>query len=474
MKGSKLYMIFLFIFLALVFLAEYMAPHKFSWKATYDKNDKEPFGSYVFDDILSSSIDQYSVSNKTFYQLLQEDSTLSAHAFLLTESYMHFNETDIEYLYKLIHLGNQVMICTDNFPYTLEDTLCFETSYKSYIPSFEYYIREKDKVRDSIFFGTDTLNPEYIFEVYPQMHPINIIEGKQKWNYSETLSTTPPPMKALPEDSSDPDISQTDSLLADTLNPGIEEYLALNDTFPEDSIIEESTRLEFFPINCDSSQIVVWDNKNQPLAIRTFIGKGEIILVSTPLMFTNYGILDHNNASYAFQLLSYMKGKPLVRIEAYGKHTGEARTPLRYILSEPPLRWAIFSIFTLLILFMIFTAKRRQRIIPVIKTPPNRTFGFMELISNLYYQRHNNGEMLKMKHMYFCAEVKNLIGVDLQENIPDESDFKRLAEKTGIEKEITATLLKNIQMALYRSQADDLQLKQYIDGMNDILRALKT
>lgn len=499
-------MIFLFAFLMLVFLAEYMAPHKFSWKPTYDKNDKEPFGSYVFDDILSSSIDDYTVSDKTFYQLVQEDSTISSHAFLLTENYLYFNETDIEYLYKLIHLGNQVMICTDNFPYTLEDTLCFETSYGgSYIPSFEYYIKREERIRDSIFFGTDTLSPECIFKVYPQIHPISIVEGKHKWHYSENDHSTTPGMKASPADTLNPDTTSVNEFEKNEagLNPedhfpdsgnneiiyNNDEYYEITDSSEEmilviDSaisdellLIDDSTeyisKSEFFPINCDSSQILVWDNKNQPLVIRVFIGNGEIILVSTPLMFTNYGMLDGSNASYAFRLLSCMKGKPLTRIEAYGSHSSQSGTPLRYVLSEPPLRWTIYSILILLMLFMIFTAKRRQRIIPVVKTPPNRTFGFMELISNLYYQKHDNGEILKMKHMYFCAEVKSLIGIDLQENIPDESDYKRLMEKTGLEQDFLGSLLKNIQMAVYRSEVNDLQLKQYIDGMNDILHALK-
>jgi hypothetical protein len=169
-----------------------------------------------------------------------------------------------------------------------------------------------------------------------------------------------------------------------------------------------------------------------------------------------------------------MDDRPLTRIEAYGKHSGKATTPLRYVLSEPPLKWAIYSMLILLILFMVFTAKRRQRIIPVVKAPANRTFGFMQLISNLYYQKHENGEILKMKHLYFCAEIKRLIGVDLQEGIPDDTAYTRLSEKTGMDKEVLRTLIKNTGMAIYRSDASDIQLKEYIDGMNDILHALKS
>ena len=410
MKGSRLYMMMLLAFIVLVFIFEYMSPHKFSWNPTYDKNDKEPFGSYVFDDIMSSSVDNYSVANKTFYQILNEDSTISQHAFLLTEGRLQFTETDIEYLYRLIHLGNQIMICTGNFPYNLEDTLRFEVGYGEYFPSFIKYVSETP-VRDSIFFGTDTLNYEQLYEVYPQMHPVSLVTGKTKV-------------------------------------------------------------YEFMPINCDSMEVLVCNNKNEPLVIRAFIGKGEIFLVSTPLMFTNYGMLDRSNASYAFRLLSYMKSKPLMRIEAYGDHNKNNKTPLRYILSEPPLRWAIYFAMALLLSFMFFAAKRRQRVIPVVNTPSNRSIEFMQLISNLYYQKHNNTEILKMKYNYFCAEVKNLTGVDLRENIPTESDYRRLTEKTGLEIDFIRDLMKNIQMSFYRSEVSDIELKQYINDMNKILKQL--
>jgi hypothetical protein len=387
-----------------------MSPREFIWTPTFDKNDKEPFGSYVFDDVVSSSINNYTITNMTFYQIMQEaDSFPSPHAFLITENHINFNETDIKYLYQLIHAGNQIMICSNNFSYVLEDTLGFKIEYDNFLPNIKRYINDASKQRDSIFSGTDTLNSTHIYHVYPQMHPVYIVGEKH----------------------------------------------------------------EHF-LNCDSSETLVWNHKNKPLAIRAFIGKGELFLVSTPLMFTNYGVLDENNASYTFRLLSYMKDKPLVRTEAYGKHSEKSGSPLRYVLSEPPLRWATYSILSLLVLFMIFTAKRRQRVIPVIKTPPNRTFGFMQLISNLYYQKHDNREILKLKHLYFCAEVKRFTGIDLQDDVPGETAYTRLSEKTGINKDLLRTLINNIHKGLYSSGLHDPELKQCIDGMNDILQAFKT
>ena len=477
MKGSRLYLIVLFAFLMIVFLFEYMSPHKFVWTPTYDKNDKEPFGSYVFDDVLSSSIEDYSVTNKTLYQILQEDSTISQHAFLLTEERLTFSEVDIESLYKLIHLGNQVMICTRDFPYSLEDTLCFEVEYKNYYPPLNVYIQEQ-RNRDSIFFGVDTLNPEYIFEIYPYFHPVSITTGKSKWIKTIDDETTPDNKNFIDDDKAIEDnmvIENEEDLNNET---NIRDEMDTDYEINEDTIIKtvntETGKRQFVPINCDSMKVLVWNNKNEPLVIHTFLGKGELFLVTTPLMFTNYGILDGNNASYAFRLLSYMKDKPLFRIEAYGKHGDKPQTPLRYVLSEPPLRWALYSTIILLISFMAFASRRRQRIIPVVNAPPNRSLEFMQLISNLYYQKHNNGEILKMKHTYFCAEVKSLIGIDIQENATNEQEYKRLTEKTGLEFDYIRGLLKNIQMALFKPEVDDIQLKQYIDGMSHLLKVLKS
>ena len=471
MKGNRLFEFFIYAIIINVVLYEYIVPHKFIWKPTFDKYDKEPFGSYVFDDVLSSSIDDYSVTDKTFYQIIHEDSTISQHAFLITEAELSFLDIDIESLYKLIHLGNQVMICTDKFPITLKDTLCFETTYAHSFQSLGVYIQEDNK-RDNIYLGTDTQNPERTFDVYPHFHPVSIISSKSKWIPKETSH-----------------VQATDDNKTTENKPIFYEEKTLAD---EDVIhTTDSGKWAFISMNCDSMKILVWDSENNPLVIRAFIGKGEIFIVTTPLMFTNYGLLDGSNASYAFRLLSYMKGKPLVRVEAYGKHSNKPNTPLRFLLSEPPLKWAIYFTIALLMSFIFFAAKRRQRIIPVVNAPPNRNLEFMQLISNLFFQKHNNKEILKMKHTYFCAEVKKFIGtnIDFQNNTLTEHDYVRLFEKTkseiylvgniqfgsfrhGLNWDFITYLHKLVHKKLSQSEVSDSELMACIDGMNKIMEDL--
>ena len=412
-KGGFIFWALLLTFLIGVFLFQYNTPKKFIWSPTYSQYDKQPFGSYVFDDVVSSSVDDYQLVNQTFYQLYleysdyywdlddeyTEDETepyASAEGFaededtviplpederiaiLVTEESASFSWTDVDALLELVKQGHQVMLCLSSFPAVLCDSLCFSTEYNAYLSLryIEQYAKEGNQ-RDSLFLGTDSLHPEQIYAVYPHLHPIYLKEGYRYYSW------------------------------------------------------EEDTTRAADKIRCDSLETIVRNKENQPVVMRLFIGAGELFLVTTPLMFTNYGILDGDNGSYAFQLLSYMKGRPLIRLESYGINNQPSQTPLRYFLEQPPLRWAIYMAMILLIVFMIFTAKRRQRVIPVVRPPTNQTLRFTQLIGNLYYQKKNYQDMVRKKYLYFCTEIKRLNGLNLQSDEPDEELCRRLSEKMG-------------------------------------------
>lgn len=419
-KGGFIFWILLSAFLIAVFLFQYNTPKEFIWNPTYSRYDKQPFGSYVFDDVVASSVEEYSLVNKTFFQLYldyyyenqevpddiypsfdeviieeeadedvadfyEEDGTISPLpedkriGILLTEQMVDFTDTDVDALLTLVNQGHQVMLCLNAFPSVLRDSLCFTTEYSSHF-SFRYierYAKEGNQ-RDSLFFGTDSLYPERIYTVYPHLHPLYLTEGRSFYSWEE----------------------------------------------------KDSTQL-YDRIHCDSLEIVVRDNENRPVVMRLFIGAGELFLVATPLMFTNYGILDGDNGSYAFRLLSYMKDRPLIRLEAYGVNNQPSHTPFRYFLSQAPLRWALYMTLIVIIVFMVFTSKRRQRVIPVVSPPANQTLRFTQLIGNLYYQKKDYKDMVRKKYLYFCTEVKRLNGLDLQSDEPDEELCRRLAEKMG-------------------------------------------
>lgn len=458
-KGSFIFWMLIIVFLIGIFLFQYHTPKEFVWNPTFSKYDKEPFGSYVFDDVVSSSVDNYKLENKTFYQLYQEYSdewynedgyneyrnmvddeseipdeewdiddmpeTITPLpeeeriAVLLTEQSVSFSDTDVESLFQLLSQGHKIMLCLASFPSQLCDSLNFEVRHESYLSLryIERYAKEGNQ-RDSLFLGKDSLNPECIYAVYPHLHPVYFREGKEYYNREDSIR-------------------------------------------------------RYEKMRCDSSEILVRNKDSQAVAMRLFIGEGELYLVSTPLMFTNYGILDGDNGSYAFRLLSYLKGMPLVRLEAYGVNNQPSHTPFRYLLSQPTLRWALYMAILLIIIFMIFTAKRRQRIIPVVSEPVNQTLRFTRLIGNLYYQKKNYKDLLQKKYLYFCAEVKRLNGLDLQSDEPDEELCRRLSDKMGITLDEVWPGFRELKYLLRpETQVDENQMILNIDRMNQWMKCL--
>lgn len=209
----------------------------------------------------------------------------------------------------------------------------------------------------------------------------------------------------------------------------------------------------------------------RPVAMSCPVGKGEVILVSTPLILTNYGMLDGGNSAYIFRLLSRMGELPVVRTEAYTKETAEVQqSPFRYLLSRRPLRWALYLTMIGIVLFMIFTARRRQRVIPVVREPANKSLEFTELIGTLYYQKNDHANLVRKKFTYFAEELRREIQVDIEEVADDEHSFGRIARKTGMDAEKIGAFIREVRPVIYGGRTISAeQMKLYIDKMNEII-----
>ena len=208
-----------------------------------------------------------------------------------------------------------------------------------------------------------------------------------------------------------------------------------------------------------------------PVAMSVSWGKGEVILASTPLLFTNYGVLDGKNAAYLFRILSQMGGFPIVRTEGYMKETAQVQmSPFRYFLSQPPLRWALYLSMVSILLFMIFTARRKQRAIPVIREPENKSLEFAELIGTLYYQKKDHADLVRKKYLYFAEELRREIQVDVEEVAEDERSFGRIARKTGMEVGEIAAFIREVRPVVYGGRSiSEKEMKRLVDKMNEII-----
>ena len=201
-------------------------------------------------------------------------------------------------------------------------------------------------------------------------------------------------------------------------------------------------------------------------------GRGYITYVSLPLLFTNYGVID--NAHFMLRELSLLEQYPVVRVEAYcPDYDSVEQSPLRYFISQPPLRWAVDVAMVGALLFLIFGGRRRQRVIPIEKAPENHSLEFIHLVGSLYYHSHERRSLVVRKFTYFAEELRrNGLG-DVTDAAEDDVTLPTLARQTGMEeKEIRSLMLQLRQLS-----ADDAEgeislrdMKKYIDQMNWIIK----
>jgi len=129
-------------------------------------------------------------------------------------------------------------------------------------------------------------------------------------------------------------------------------------------------------------------------------GLGKIYLHTQPLVFTNYHLL-YGNVEYASNVLSYLP----IRKTAWDNYYKPDRlinlSPMRYILSQPPLQLAYYLLLCTLLFYMVLESKRKQRIVPVIKVPENRSLQFVNTVGGLYFKQHDNADLARKKFIYF-------------------------------------------------------------------------
>ena len=138
------------------------------------------------------------------------------------------------------------------------------------------------------------------------------------------------------------------------------------------------------------------------------------------------------NKKYASTALSYLP-EDTIFFDSKNKIGQELGTSImRFILTQPALRWAWYLGLLGLLLFMFFNAKRKQRIVKVIKPLKNTTLEFAKTIGNLYYETKDHDNLIKKKITYFLEYIRRAYYLDTQ--ILDEKFTKLLSLKSGKDK----------------------------------------
>ena len=434
-------------------------PKKFVWSPTFSHVDKQPLGCFVFDSVLTQSLPNgYHVTKKTFFQLDQEHAKEKISVLMVVDQ-QNLKQLDVKYLCNIARRGGKVMVVASgsfddgrNADTVVVDEL--ERTFKVRIEDGTYFslrgILAGLKAHDNDMYDTIYWNNRetmYAAQSYRMFY--NMVGGT-------LFVDSVPKVKRL----------------AYTLSTAGYDYkydsLYVGDFTRFDTIVDKKERIE---------RIDTFAIKKIPAAVSVPYGKGEVIFVSSPLLFTNYGMLEGNTFVYIFRLMSYLADLPVYRTEAYVKTDAmlvAEQSPFREFIKRPPLRWALYLALLGVVLFMIFTARRRQRVIPIMSKPANRSLEFIQLIGTLYYQRKDHVDLVRKKFKLFAEELRKTAGVDISDVNTDDREYLLLAEKTGMNSDRLKKVIRQIRLVLHSEGNISVEeMRSLIDAMDTIVRHAK-
>lgn len=459
MKSSRNFLFAMLVLFVLFCLLQVNLPKKFVWSPTFSHVDKQPFGCFVFDSVLTQSLPNgYHVTKKTFFQLDQEHAKEKISVLMVVDQ-QDLKQLDVKYLCNIARRGGKVMVvASSSFDDGRNaDTVVvneLERTFKVKIEDGLYFslrgILAGLKVHDNDMYDTIYWNNRetmYAAQSYRMFY--NMVGGT-------LFVDSVPKVKRL----------------AYTLSTAGYDYrhdsLYVGDFTRFDTIVDEKERIE---------RIDTFAIKKVPTAVSVPYGKGEVIFVSSPLLFTNYGMLEGNTSVYIFRLMSYLADLPVYRTEAYVKTDAmlvAEQSPFREFIKRPPLRWALYLALLGVALFMIFTVRRRQRVIPIMSKPANRSLEFIQLIGTLYYQRKDHVDLVRKKFKLFAEELRKTAGVDISDVNTDDREYQLLAEKTGMNSDRLKKVIRQIRLVLHSEGNISVEeMRSLIDAMDTIVRHAK-
>lgn len=459
MKSSRNFLFVMLVLFVLFCLLQVNLPKKFVWSPTFSHVDKQPLGCFVFDSVLTQSLPNgYHVTKKTFFQLDQEHAKEKISVLMVVDQ-QNLKQLDVKYLCNIARRGGKVMVVASssfddgrNADTVVVDEL--ERTFNVRIEDGTYFslrgILAGLKAHDNDMYDTIYWNNRetmYAAQSYRMFY--NMVGGT-------LFVDSVPKVKRL----------------AYTLSTAGYDYkldsLYVGDFTSFDTIVDEKERIE---------RIDTFAIKKVPTAVSVPYGKGEVIFVSSPLLFTNYGMLEGNTSVYIFRLMSYLADLPVYRTEAYVKTDAmlvAEQSPFREFIKRPPLRWALYLALLGVVLFMIFTARRRQRVIPIMSKPANRSLEFIQLIGTLYYQRKDHVDLVRKKFKLFAEELRKTAGVDISDVNTDDREYLLLAEKTGMNSDRLKKVIRQIRLVLHSEGNISVEeMRSLIDAMDTIVRHAK-
>lgn len=420
---SRKSVIALIVLVLVFFIIQLRLPKKWDWTPTWSPADNNPFGCLLMDSVLKGSLPhgRYKVARTTLWQLAHSRDSLSNVLWVTETATLDVSTTRI--IRRMMARGQRVMIVAGETRFMAIDNTRYDRQWG-------IAIRMGDR-----FTVADVLN---LRQSHTEM---DTIAWKDSKGYAVRKYQVLRPM--------------TNNVI---------------------DLADGNEGKQWKPIITSRGYVVEGDRDPYVYAARRRFGRGEIVVVAVPLMFTNYGMIEGETNEVVFRLLSEMSDRPIVRITDRQSDETDGQveqSPLRVVFKDPTLWWPFYMALAVLVLFFVFTARRRQRAIPVVRPPVNHTLEFTRLIGTLFYQRHDRNGLLRSKWELFANTVRQQADVDVEALDDDDHLFQVLSDRSGMSYEEVARMMKRLRYLVANDNPmTTKELRRAIDSMDELTKRL--
>lgn len=218
-----------------------------------------------------------------------------------------------------------------------------------------------------------------------------------------------------------------------------------------------------------AARVMGKNENNEANFVLFFKGRGRLYLHCEPRLLSNYFLLTHNNYLYAKQVLQLMSARPgnIYWDNYFNRHnyreSDSGGSALSILFKHPELTAAFWIIIAMLLLYILFNGKRKQRMVPVIKPVENTSIEFSNAIAGLYLAEKNNKTIAEKMITYFNDFVRNKYFLHGYSNNMELANM--LSKKSGVSAEKVQALylaMEQVQLAYEVSDFELLSLNEQI------------
>jgi len=262
-----------------------------------------------------------------------------------------------------------------------------------------------------------------------------------------------------------------DSLQVNFYNEKVNQLYFVHENFSKDTLEIKDTYNYIYTVKHPENHQVLAKMEHNPVFISTKYGKGTIYLSSTPILLTNYYLLNEKKdfSKFTEAFTSVIKKKNVIWFDENHDSNSQIQNQsiFKVLFKHQSLRFAWYTLIIGLILFVFFYGKRKQRIIPIVEPLKNTTIEYIETVGNLYYQENNHTQLLDKQIKYALNQIRVEWHIPTQQM---DEDFKKRLQQKSLASEETindfVNFITHFDLKHNYSQTDLIRFNELVEKIN--------